>query len=120
MYREFLLGHTELQSVVGSGELPDALLRRMLELDPIFIPAIDAVLTGYVSRPDAAALQVEFLEQQLDGHLLWMARENQEAAAMYGKFLSVNAGSPERRKFWDQQQKMVVRRVPLRERRWFF
>lgn len=119
-FRAFILGTPGVAASLRQEEAPDELLERMLVLDPIFIPAIDAVLTGFASRPDAVSLQTGFLERHLGERLMWMAREDREAAAGFARFLVARSESAERRAHWAEVLRRIEAWTPLAERRWFF
>lgn len=119
-FREFVVATPGIQPSLREDEQPDALLARMLSLDPIFVPAIDAVLLTLSSHPDAVRHQVEFLEKLLSDRMSWLSRENREAAIAYSRFLSANATSGERRAKWISTLQEVEAVAPLTEKKWFF
>lgn len=121
-FREFLLANPGVADQLRADERPATLVDRMLELDPVFIPAIEATLMdiGVDSSPRTRTKQAEFLDRHLDGRMHWMARENREAAIAYAGFLAAYAPAPDRQEYWQQVGREVEAIQPLVEKRLLF
>lgn len=122
LFREFVLMHPDVWSLLREEEQAPALTDRMLKLDPVFVPAIEARLVEIAASDasHASTLQAGFLDDHLNDRLLWMAREDREAALAYARFLAAQSPAPERREHWARVGKEIEALKPYIEKRMLF
>jgi O-antigen ligase len=122
MFRDFLLRHPGLRSLLDASESPPAITRKVLTLDPLFVPAIEARLQELA--PGEASTrrqrQLTFLATHLGSRLTWMARQDGEAALHYLETLEKYAASDAEKARWRVVRQDVESVQPLTPERWFF
>ncbi|MEZ5596180.1 MAG: hypothetical protein R3E84_07285 [Pseudomonadales bacterium] len=103
---DFLEANPGLATGPVASPTPEAIVARVLELDPLFVPAIEARLRALAGGDDSGAAR-RFLLAHLAHRWLWFAYDNKEAALHYiDQLISTAPDTPERQSLAALRERM--------------